>query len=361
MNTISKKILENLSLENSAALITSSVNRRYITNFYLDEGFVLITERETYVIVDSRYYEEAKKNIKNLEVVMANSLAICLKDLSKKDNIKNIFLESEDVSIKQLNAFKTTFKDLSLGVICDDSLTNTLNDLRKIKSLVEQERIKCAQKLTDDTFSHILSKIKPGMSEKDIAIEIEFFMRKNGAEKVAFDLIVVSGENTALPHGKPSNKLISSGDLLTLDIGAVVDGYHSDMTRTVAIGKISDEKKAVYETVLKAQIAALQAVGPEVCVSRIDKAARDIIDSAGYKNCFSHSTGHGVGLEIHEAPTVSYNREEILKPGMVITIEPGIYICKPCSQFGVRIEDMVIVKEKGFENITESSKKLIII
>lgn len=361
MNIISKKISENLNLENSAALITSKVNRRYITNFFLDEGIILITQQESYVIIDSRYYEEAKKHIKDLEVIMTDSLRECLKDLVKKHKVKNFFIESGDISIKQFNFLKSILAELPLNIISNDSLTNMLSNMRKIKSLEEQEKIKCSQKLTDAAFSYILSRLRPGMSERDIAIEIEFFMRKNGAERVAFDSIVVSGKNTALPHGKPSDKLISTGDLLTIDIGAVVNGYHSDMTRTVAIGKISDNKKAVYEIVLEAQKAALQVVKPGAKVSSIDKAARNIIDSAGYKNCFSHATGHGVGLEIHEAPTISYKQEEILRPGMVVTIEPGIYVCSSSSYFGVRIEDMVIVKEEGFENITESSKKLIII
>lgn len=358
MNEISKKIFLGLETENAAALITSKVNRRYITNFFLEDGFVIITSQESYLIVDSRYYEESKKNIFDLEIIESDQLSSCLSDILSKHKVKKLFIESQDVSIWQLKKIETFLDKDSIEIISNDKLFNVINDMRLIKSLREQKKIRQAQEITDAAFSHIIKRIKKGMTEKEIALEIEFFMKKNGAEQVAFDLIVVSGENTSLPHGKPGLKKISSGDFLTMDIGAVLDGYHSDMTRTIAIGKVSSEQKLVYDTVLKAQKAALDTVKEGESTVNVDKAARNIIGDSGYGDYFSHATGHGVGLEIHEKPSVSCRSKGTLLSGMVITVEPGIYLN---SKFGVRIEDMVIVQKNGCENLTKSDKNLIII
>lgn len=358
MNEISKNIFLSLETENAAALITSKVNRRYITNFFLEDGFVIITNQESYLIVDSRYYEEAKKNVFDLEIIKSDLLSDCLNDILSKHKVEKLFIESQDVSIHQLKKIETFLDKDSIQIVSNDKLNSVINNMRLIKSQREQEKIKQSQELTDAAFSYIIKRIKNGTTEKEIALEIEFFMKKNGAEQVAFDLIVVSGENTSLPHGKPSLKKISTGDFLTIDMGAVLDGYHSDMTRTVAIGKISSEQKFIYDTVLKAQNAALNAIKEGQPIVNVDNAARNIICDSGYGNCFSHATGHGVGLEIHESPSISHRSKGTLLTGMVITIEPGIYLS---SRFGVRIEDMVIVQKNGYENITKSDKNLIII
>ena len=230
--------------------------------------------------------------------------------------------------------------------------------MRSIKDSEELKNICAAQALTDATFDYALNCIKPGISERELMLDMEFFMRKNGSEGTAFDFIVVSGKNSSLPHGVPTDKKIEIGDFVTMDFGAVVNGYRSDMTRTVGVGSITKEQKTVYDTVLKAQKAAIDYIKSGVKCCDADKVARDIIDLAGYKGCFGHSLGHSVGIEIHESPNCSPKCEKILLPGMIMTVEPGIYIE---DKFGVRIEDMVQVREDGCINLTKSRKELIII
>jgi Xaa-Pro aminopeptidase len=220
------------------------------------------------------------------------------------------------------------------------------------------ECLRRAEAIGDLAFTHICGFLKEGMSETEVALELEFFMRRNGAECLSFDTIAVSGVRSSLPHGEPSDKKIEAGDFLTMDFGCKYLGYCSDMTRTVAIGKVTDEMKKVYGIVQRAQQTALEAINPGKKASDIDKTARDIIKYEGYGNCFGHGTGHGVGLEIHEAPTANPTGETVLKPGMSVTVEPGIYLP---GRFGVRIEDLALVTETGYEVLSHSDKDLIII
>ena len=227
-----------------------------------------------------------------------------------------------------------------------------------IKNQQEIETISKAAALGDKCFSHILGFIEPGMSEKQVAGEIERFLYENGAEGLAFDTISVSGERSCLPHGEPTDKLIQKGEFLTMDFGAVIDGYCGDMTRTVAVGFVTDEMRRVYETVLEAQLAAIQFIRAGVSCYDADKVARDIITDAGYGEYYPHGLGHGVGTLVHEAPTLNAKSEEVLEKDMVITVEPGIYIP---NKFGVRIEDLAIVADFGIINKVESKKELIIL
>ena len=204
----------------------------------------------------------------------------------------------------------------------------------------------------------MLGKIQEGVSEQELALELEFYMRRQGAQGVAFDLIVVAGTKGSLCHGVPDDHQVRRGDFITMDIGALLDGYHSDMTRTVALGKVTPEQEEVYQIVLRAQEEAISQVKPGVRCGQIDKVARDIIYGAGYEGCFGHSTGHSVGLEIHEEPRFSIGVETLLCPGMVMTVEPGIYLP---GKFGVRIEDMVAVTENGYQNLTKTPKELMIL
>ncbi|GHU49230.1 hypothetical protein FACS1894127_1970 [Clostridia bacterium] len=229
---------------------------------------------------------------------------------------------------------------------------------RSIKSPKALLSIAKATALGDACFDYILTKIKPGISEKDIAFQIEDFLMKNGSEGLAFQTICVSGENSNQPHGEPTEKLIKTGDLLTMDFGAVIEGYCGDMTRTVAVGKVSPDQKRVYEIVLKAQVAALALVKAGVRCFDVDKAARDIITEAGYGEYFVHGTGHGVGKKVHEKPTLNSKSDELLQENMAVTVEPGIYIPK---KYGVRIEDLAIVTKFGIINLTHSEKRLLII
>ena len=342
--------------DNKAYFIENPLNLRYLTKCTIDTGFLVISSKKTWFLTDFRYIEVAKKYFENsgIEVMMYSKLSEDLKKIFLENGIYELEIEADYQHLSRLPFFEKCCQN----VIYDGGLDKTINEQRMIKSADELENIKAAQKLTDDALTHILPFIKPGVKERDIALEIEFFMRKNGAEGVSFDLITITGKKTSLPHGIPGDDLIKSGDFFTMDIGCKVNGYCSDMTRTVAVGFVSDEMKKVYETVAAAQNAAFDVIAPGVVCRDVDKAARDLIYSSGYEGCFGHATGHSVGLFIHEPPSFSLRCDTVLKPGMIMTVEPGIYLE---NRFGVRIEDMIFVTENGFENLTKSDKSLIIL
>lgn len=345
-------IVKNLK-EGSAALITAPASRRYLSGFPASDGFIVITPAKAVFFADSRYIEAAEKQIKNMGVMLFCGLS-SIKEYLEKQNVSLLFVETADITLEQLKTFR---KALGVKISRSVVVSEVLKNSRMIKSETEIESIKAAQKITDAAFSHILNFIKIGVTEREIALELEFFMRKMGSEGVAFDTIAVSGENGSLPHGVPSERKIKSGDLITMDFGAIKNGYRSDMTRTVAVGDITREQKAAYETVLLAQKAALGEIRAGKKCAEIDKIARDIINE-NYEGTFSHALGHSVGLDIHEEPNFSPKSNAILKENMVLTVEPGIYLP---NKFGIRIEDMVVVKENGIENLTKSPKELIII
>jgi Xaa-Pro aminopeptidase len=231
-----------------------------------------------------------------------------------------------------------------------------LDKLRMVKDEAELAALRVAVRLADRAFGHILSFIKPGVSERDVALELEFFMRKNGAEKAAFDIIVASGPRSALPHGRAGDRLIAAGDFVTMDFGAVYDGYHSDITRTIVVGKATARQREIYNLVHAAQHAGLKAVAAGRTGREVDEAARRVIGDAGYGDCFGHGLGHGVGLAIHEGPRLSPSGDEVLTPNMTVTVEPGVYLP---DWGGVRIEDTVVVTADGVQILTASSKELI--
>lgn len=341
--------------DGSLCLIQNPLNLRYFTSSDIDTGTLVISPQKAGFITDFRYIEVAKKHFvaTDILVVLQTKLQENIKDLFEK-NTQKLFVETDYQAISK-QAF---FDKLGVEVDYSDFLEREISALREQKNEGEIEKISRAQKITDDAFSHIHKFIKVGAKEKDIALEIEYFMRKQGAEGVSFDLIVVSGKNTSLPHGVPSDKLIENGDFVTMDIGCKVDGYCSDMTRTVAVGEPSDRMKKVYEVVLKAQQKALEKIRAGARIGDIDKVARDYIYECGFEGCFGHSTGHGVGLYIHENPKVYHTNDDVLQENSVITVEPGIYIE---GEFGVRIEDMVLVTRDGYKNFTKSPKDLIVI
>lgn len=343
--------------DGKAALILSDKNRQYFTGFHSTAGCLFITGKKAVFITDSRYIESAKSRIKFCDVVELNSsYYMLIKKLCSENSITSLELEAEQISVSDYNKWKTALSNIE--IIADSKLDSVINKLRCIKQANEVELMRSAQKLTDAAFAHILDYIKIGRTEREIALELEFFMRANGADGVAFDTIAVSGRNSSKPHGVPTDKPVQSGDFITMDFGACFGGYCSDMTRTVAVGEIDTEMKYVYDTVLLAQRTALSVLKPGLKCCDGDKAARDVISTAGYGGCFKHSTGHSVGLDIHEDPTLSPSCREILQPGMIVTVEPGIYIE---GKFGVRIEDMVLITENGIENLTKSPKNLIYI
>lgn len=350
------KEIQKILPSDTCALITSDVNRLYFSGFSSSAGSILITKENATLLIDFRYFEKAQKSVKNMDVKLCKSLYADIKELLKQHNVKNILIETEHICLDTFEQMSNALQDFN--ILKDNALSLKISALRQIKSQDEIELIKKAQKITDDAFSHILNFIKVGVTEKEIALELEFFMRKNGSEGVAFDTIAVSGKNSSLPHGVPTDKPLENGDFLTLDFGAVYKGYRSDMTRTLALGFATDEQTLIYNTVLKAQTEALKKIKPNAICKEIDKTARDIITAKGYGEFFGHGLGHSVGLEIHENPAFNTRDETPLQKGMVITVEPGIYLP---DKFGVRIEDMVAVTDTGFENLTQSPKNLIII
>ena len=344
-----------LSLENgSAYLIVSPENRRWLTGFSSSDGYLLVTKTEAVFLVDSRYIEAAQKQITVCQSVLLTSLSAQLPEYIKKFGITSLYTEAQRLSVADFEKIRKISPCPCIAENTDD----TIDALRRIKTEDEKSRILKAQAIAEKAFDRILDFIKVGVTEREIALELDFFMLKNGAECVSFETIAVSGKNSSMPHGVPSDKKIENGDFVTLDFGAVVDGYHSDMTRTVAVGEISSKQAEVYETVLSAQLKSLEALRAGVSCFDADAAARDVIRNAGYGKYFGHGTGHGVGIEIHEAPRLSPKNDAILKAGDIVTVEPGIYLP---DEFGVRIEDMAFITENGFENLTKSPKNLIIL
>ncbi len=350
-----RKILKS---SNEAVLLTNEVNIGYFSNFFHSEGYMLVTQNDSYLLVDFRYFESAQKNAKNCEVVLFNKLSDELIKIVNSESIKNIYFETAYITLSKFKWFKNIFNINNIECIDTSELDNLITEIRIIKDETELFKIQKAQEIAEKSYLEVLNYLKVGVSEKEISSRLEYLMKLNGAECASFDLITITGKKTSLPHGVPLDSIIAQGDFFTFDFGAVYQGYHSDTTRTVAIGYATDEMKEIYNIVLEAQLSALNAIKQGVLCSDVDKTARDIIENKGYGKYFGHSTGHGVGLDIHEAPTVSSRSETILKKGMVITDEPGIYLP---DKFGVRIEDMVCVTENGYKNFVTLPKELIIV
>lgn len=342
------KKLNKILSEVEAILITSPYNMRYFSSFSGGEGALLITNGRRILFTDSRYKEQAENEAKAFEVVDFSSLNDICKMLCEM-KASSVAFEDSFVTARYLLRLKEQSKAEFIGK------SDEINNLRMIKEDFEIEKIERAEEIGDMAFSHILGYIKEGVSERDLAAEIEYFMRKCGAEKTSFDTIAISGKKTSMPHGRPSGKKIENGDFITLDFGCVYEGYCSDMTRTVVLGKASNRQKEIYEIVRRAQEAGLSAIKRGVSCFDADKAARDVIEGAGYGKNFGHSLGHGVGLLIHEAPTLSPKSDIVLCDNMIVSCEPGIYI----PDFGgVRIEDLVCVRGDKCRVLSKSSKKL---
>ena len=339
-----------------ATLIVSPENRFYFTNFASSDGYLLVSDDRAVFITDGRYIEAAQNTIKDCEVMLQAQSISQIKDVLSALGAKSVAVEAERMSLKEYAEFAQALE--GVDIVCDGELDEAIKEIRSIKNEVEVEKIIKAQRIAEAAFEHILTFIKEGVTEKEVALELDYYMLSHGADGLSFETIAVSGKNSSKPHGVPSDKKIEKGDFVTMDFGAVVEGYHSDMTRTVAVGFVTDEQKNVYETVLKAQEAAQTAASSGVCCADVDKAARDVIEDAGYGEYFNHSTGHGVGVEIHESPRLSTVCKAPLSVGNVVTDEPGIYIPE---KFGVRIEDMLLITENGCKNFTRAPKELIIL
>ena len=334
-----------------AVLVLNELNQHYLSGFAFTDGFLLITQSKAYLVTDFRYYEMALNGAdKQFEVLTPDNRGEFIDKVLADEGCKSVGFEGGSVSYDVYRSYCEKHPHLSF-----ENIGNAIEVIREIKDADEIAKMQKAQDITDKAFSHILKVINRNMTELDVAVELEYAMRKNGASAFAFDTISVSGDASSLPHGTPRNVLLRDG-FLTMDFGAKFDGYCSDMTRTIVIGKADAEIKKVYNTVLSAQLAALEYLKPGADCGEADKIARDIIN-AEYDGTFGHSLGHSVGLFIHESPRL-YSRGfgRKLNVGEILTVEPGIYLF---GKYGCRIEDMVAITEKGIHNFTHSTKELI--
>ncbi len=351
-----EKLFNILGNDTESILITSDINRRYFSGMKSSAGYILAFPEKAYLLIDFRYIEKAKKTVEDCEVILLKSLKNQCRELLEKYNAKSISIESDNVTISDLQELNKYFEGYELDIT--SKLSNAITQLRSIKTPDEINKITKAQRIAEKAFENVLNFIKPGKTEKEIALELDFYMLRNGAEALSFDTIALTGKNTSLPHGVPSDAIVKSGDFVLMDYGSVFDGYHSDMTRTICVGTPTDEMKEVYDTVLRAQSKALDYVKSGITGKELDAVARSEIILAGYGDNFGHGLGHGVGMEIHEYPNAAPTFDKIIEENTVITIEPGIYLP---DKFGVRIEDFVVVKKDFCENITKCAKNLICI
>ena len=333
-------------------MITNELNVRYLGGVDYTDGFLLITKEKAYLAADSRYIEVAKRDaVQGFEVVLLDKRRTeCIKELLGAAKV--VGFEDNTVTCAELDAYKKGLENVEFratGAIVEK--------IRNVKTKTEKDYTLKAQRIAEAAFEHILGFISTDVTEVDVALELEYFMRKNGASGIAFDTISASGKASSMPHAVPRASKLERG-FLTMDFGAKYNGYCSDMTRTVCIGTPDAEMKRVYQTVLDAQLAALEFIEQGKKCADADKIARDIISGAGYGSCFGHSLGHGVGLYIHEGISLSPRSQGVLEKGNIVTVEPGIYLE---GRFGVRIEDMVYVTDNGCENLTKANKDLIIL
>jgi len=335
-----------------AMLIHTPENRRYFTGFTGSAGFGLITAQEALLLVDFRYVDQARAEAAGVEVVRAERQFLdTLAEVIPARGLARIGFESDAMSYKQYTEFGRRLAPAELVPV------EAVDRLRWVKDAAEIARIARAAEIADAAFAHVRSLLRPGAVERDVATEMEFFMRRHGAEREAFETIVASGPRSALPHGRAADRVLAPGDLVTLDFGAVSDGYVSDCTRTVVLGEASPRQREVYEVVRAAQQAALRGLRPGMSGREADALARTVIAAAGYGDAFGHSLGHGVGLAVHEGPTLSPREEAVLAPGMVVTVEPGVYLS---GWGGVRIEDLVVVTEDGCRTLTRAPADLLV-
>lgn len=341
-----------------AILITNKPNRYYLSGFTGSSALLYITMEKAQLITDFRYIEQANSQCQEYEIIdqETDGLIAAAMKLAKKDHIKSIGFESEHISYSTYLELKEYQEYEFLPA------KSLVEKLRQIKDEAELSKMRQAAKIADDAFSSIVLFIKEnyqkGLTERDVALKLEALMKENGASKTSFESIVASGAKSSLPHAEPDQNTLKHGDFVVMDFGCVFQGYCSDMTRTVVIGEPTDKHREIYQIVLKAQMEALSYIRSGLEGKAVDKVARDIITEAGYGKFFGHGLGHSVGIEIHENPRFSPKEPNVIEEGMVLTVEPGIYIP---GFGGVRIEDMVIIKDNGIENLTHSPKELIVI
>ncbi|MGM9570805.1 MAG: M24 family metallopeptidase [bacterium] len=343
-----RKLLESRDLD--AALITDAKNRRYFSGFTGSAGVLLITKDRALLLTDFRYLEQAASQAELFEIVDCTPNNKLL-DLFQELKIKNLGFENRVMTVQE-------YQELQNEGTVFISLNDELDKMRWIKDEKELACIRQAASIADQAFSHILKFLKVGLTEQEVALELEYTMKKAGAEDLSFASIVAAGEHSSLPHARPGKRKIAYGDFVKMDFGALYQGYCSDMTRTVVMGQASDRQKEIYNLVLTAQKAALDLLKPGMMTDKVDSAARTIIAENGYGEYFGHGLGHSLGLFIHEEPRLSPSCQVLIQPGMLFTVEPGIYLP---GFGGVRIEDLVLVTDSGIDNLTSSPKELIVL
>lgn len=338
-----------------AALIESRRNREYLVYADIWEGSMLITQEEAVLLVDFRYYEMASLSVRDCEVRLCKNIEEAMRQIIKDRKLSSVCCE-KNISHQRYLYLKEVLEGICLDdTYCMDSI---IKENRKRKDEYELSCLRTAQEITDRAYEYILTRVKKGMKESEIRIELGSFMIRQGSENFDIGYISSSGSKTSLPHGGTGDKVVESGDLIMIDFGAVIGGYHSDCTRTFAVGSATDRQKEVYEIVRRAQEKALISIRPGVRGCDIDRIARDYINESGYQGCFEHGLGHSIGLEGHENPRFNEICQEMISPNVVMTVEPGIYLE---HDFGIRIEDMGVITETGFENFTKASKEFAII
>ena len=350
------ELVRRLPEEVDGAILTGAHNRRYLTGLASSAGTLILTRGGCGLIIDARYFELAERAVKDCEVILQDQLYEQIGAFFAAKGVKRVALDSAGCTLKGRNAYREKLGNITF--LEDDGLSDLLAGMRGRKEEGELASIRAAQGVAEKAFDHILGLIRPGLTEREIALEIEVYGRSNGAEGVSFSPIVAAGSSSSIPHAQPGERKIAAGDIVLMDFGFVVDGYCSDMTRTVVVGSASQKQREVYETVLRAQEAAFEKIGPGGSCKEVDAAARALIDASPYAGLFGHGLGHSLGLEIHESPAFNKTSEAALQPGMVMTVEPGIYLP---GEFGVRIEDMVAITQNGFENLTGCSKELLVL
>lgn len=349
MNINLEKLQKTLDMP---AILSSGISQRWVSDFAYTDGNVIVTPDRAWLVCDFRYIEAAKEETaQGIEVLLNNRNADFYHNFFKENGIKKAYLEDRFLTKCEYDRICAEYPETEFYPLGDK-----IEKLRAYKTKEEVEKIVKAQRIAERALDYVLGIITPEKTEIEIALELEFKMRSLGAEGIAFETICVSGENSSKPHGVPGDKKIGHG-FLTMDFGAIYKGYLSDMTRTVCVGKADDEMRKMYDTVYRAQAAGIDLMNPGENCSAAHIAAAEIIDSIPeYKGAFGHGFGHSVGMEIHEMPVCSPRSKDILKPGIVMTAEPGIYLA---GKYGVRIEDMILITEDGHENLTKANKELI--
>jgi Xaa-Pro aminopeptidase len=336
-----------------ALLVTNMYNVRYLANFTGTTGLAVITKEKAYFVTDFRYTEQAAEQAEGFEIVKNEGpIYEEVAKIIEKDQINTIGFEEENITFATYKKIEELFPSELKAI------SGLVEKLREVKSEAEIEIIQKAVDIAEKAYDYILGFIKPGMTEIEVANELDFYMRKHGATGVSFDTIVASGVRSAMPHGVASEKVIEEGDMVTIDFGCYYEGYASDMTRTFAVGDPGEELKEIYEIVKEANLKVTAAAKAGMTGAELDAVARDYISEHGYGEAFGHTTGHGLGLEVHEGPAISFRNENKLVENNVITNEPGIYIP---GLGGVRIEDDLVIKEDGNVNLMSTSKELTIL